>query len=699
MDRNTFLAFTVAGMLILMLSGCGGGAAPTSTCTLGAATGCGGSGSPPPATLPEPPATQPTTPPLTSPEPVAPVTPVTPATPPVVPVTPPATPAAPETQATSLSLVFSASELPSAGGEATVTALVKNAANAALAGAKVTFSADSGILGASDSVTDSKGQARVTLGSGESRANRAIAVSARSGAAIAGAAINVTGTALTLSAPALLGFGKSADITASLRDSAGQPIAGAALTASTGNGNALSVKSGGASVTDSQGQLILKLQADKAGAETVGIAGQGATAARTLTIDDTDMRIAPAMAADADGNAVALEVATGFCQPIDVRYARQGVGQAGMVRLTTSRGKIYADRACQNVLNRDLALKNGDMPRVYVTASDAGVAAVTAAIINGPSAATRIEFIAPLTTLAKLSLQAQTATLSSNNNGSAQDQRSVLSAIVRDGTRANNLVKGAAVTFTILSDPSGGQLLPPYTARTGSDGVAQATYIAGQADSGRDGVVLQAQLQDGSRATASTKLTVARKALSIQFGTGNNTTVVSPSLLQQQFSVLVSDAAGNAVPGVSVSAAAWATRYAKGSYKWIPRDPAALEPGIWQAFPTATCANEDRARKGIYEAAYDTNNNGVLDPGIPVTVTVGDKTDALGLTELRLNYPRDRGNWVEIALTVRGAVAGTEASASTVFWLPALVSDLDKYNVAPPGAVSPYGSGDCGIAN
>jgi hypothetical protein len=108
-----------------------------------------------------------------------------------------------------------------------------------------------------------------------------------------------------------------------------------------------------------------------------------------------------------------------------------------------------------------------------------------------------------------------------------------------------------------------------------------------------------------------------------------------------------------------------------------------------------TCSNEDVTRKGLYESAYDTNNDGVLEPGIPLTVISSGKTDAMGMTTVSLRYPRDRANWVRIELSVTGTVAGTESLARNTFWLPALAKDVNEIGVSPPGQISPYGRLGC----
>jgi hypothetical protein len=162
-------------------------------------------------------------------------------------------------------------------------------------------------------------------------------------------------------------------------------------------------------------------------------------------------------------------------------------------------------------------------------------------------------------------------------------------------------------------------------------------------------------------------------------------------VLQQDFAVFVADNAGNPVKDVTISASAWALTYKKGTHGWVPRSGAALEPGIHAPQVSVTCPNEDIQRRGLYDRALDANGNGVLDPGVPLTVTVSGKTDAMGMATVSLRYPADRAQWNDVELTVSGTVAGTESHARTVFELAGMVSDYTAYDVAPPGDVSPYG--------
>lgn len=630
----------------LALAGCGGGsAAGPNTCSLTNPGGCGGSVQPDPA---------------------------------------PSTPPAPDpaSQAASISLIFSNGEIGSAGlpdDDVKVTALVKSKDNTAVANAPIAFSADSGFLAVGGAKTDSSGKASAVLGTGGSRLNRPIMVSAKVGAQTSSAVVNVVGTRLSMAGPSQLNLGESADLVATLVDSAGRPISGETVSASVKNGNVLATVS---TISDGQGQIRMTLQGSQRGDEQVTVSALGASAAKPVRVSGSELVLLPSVTVGDGGVEMLKEITVGSCSPVDGRYL---TAQTGSVTLIASRGGLYRDAACTQPLTGSLAIAGGSVPRTFIRSDNAGVSTVDAVVSGGPSASTRIEFVAPLAATSKVNLQTDLAVVGSG-------ERSNLIAVVRDGTPSNNLVKGALVQFSILADPSGGNLMSPFTAVTGSDGVARGTFVAGPADGGKDGTVLQARLAALPAATASTAVTVNRKALSIQFGTGNSLVEYAPAVLQKDFSVFVSDSAGSPVKDVAITAAAWPTMYRKGRYEWQSFTPPLLEPGMWVLFnPITPCDNEDIARRGLYDRALDRNGNGVLEPGIPLSVVSGGRTDSFGMTTVSLRYPRDRANWVRVELTVSGTVAGTESRARNAFWLSALSTDLAKYTVSPPGSNSPYG--------
>lgn len=641
-------------LVAILAAGCGGGGAGgSSTCSLGATAGCGGTLSP------------------------------------GTPDGSGGTPTDPSASVAAVSVVTSSGELPSSGlpgTEVTVTALVKSAGNVGVAGATVQFAADSGFLSVNSATTDTSGRATAKLSTGGSPANRAIKVTIQSGTQTGSATVNVSGTHITFNAPTALPVGASTNLVATLLDSAGRPIPGAQLSASTRIGNSINL---GARQTDSDGKVTVQLKGSVPGTEEFTVGALGATATRAVVVSGGDVVLRPAVTAGPDGAEVMESVPVGTCTPVD----GTSTTGSGAITLATSRGALYLDAACTRPASGALAYSGGLLPGVWLRSNDVGVATIDGVLSSGGRGSTRIEFIAPLRPTARVDLQADQAIVGAG-------ERSTLIAVVRDGTAANNVVKGATVAFSIVSDLSGGTLLSPLSVTTGSDGVARAVFVAGPNAGDTSATVIEAKVLELPTTTSRTSLTVNKKALSIQFGTGNKVGVLNPVVLQLDFAVFVADNAGNPVKDVTISASAWPVNYRKGKFDATNPDPSTAGAPVWEYHPMATCPNEDVLRRGIYDRALDTNGNGILDPGVPLTVTVSGKTDAMGLAMVSIQYPADRAYWNDVELTVSGTVAGTETTPrSRLFTLPGVAADYHDRDVAPPGAVSPYGvGGSCSIA-
>jgi hypothetical protein len=179
---------------------------------------------------------------------------------------------------------------------------------------------------------------------------------------------------------------------------------------------------------------------------------------------------------------------------------------------------------------------------------------------------------------------------------------------------------------------------------------------------------------------------VSRKSLFISAGTGNSVAIPDSTTYRLDYSVFVSDASGNAVPGVNVTASVRPRYYFKGQMILQSAD------GPWGPQASYACPNEDVDGNGQLTGGEDTNGNGRLDPGIPITVTSTGTTDASGRAIVSLTYPKDRAYWLAVDLTIRGQVAGSEAVY--VGYIPRLsgaATDYRDKNISPPGATSPYG--------
>jgi hypothetical protein len=417
---------------------------------------------------------------------------------------------------------------------------------------------------------------------------------------------------------------------------------------------------------------VLSYLASGGSADVITVRSMGEIASAGVAINASTFAV---RVLDGGGNPVA-SAAIGACLQVAVSNA-----PGASVTLSTSRGTVYSDAGCSTPLSGALALSGG-AASAHVDASGPGVATLTASG-GGQTTQAVLEFYAPLTAQSTISVQADPAVVAANTAGSSS-QQATLRAVVRDGTAQNNLVKGASVAFSILADPSGGALTQPAQVISGADGAATTSFIAGTSVTPTDGVQIEARLLGGSGATAVTRLTVAQRSLFISAGTGNTVGTPTPATYQTDYAVFVTDAAGNAVPGVNLTASVLPVTYYKGYLTYVA-------PGPWAPAARSACANEDLNNNGILDSGEDVNGNGALDPGIPVSVTPAVTTDASGRATVSLVYPRDRVYWLDVNLTIRGQASGTESRYTSLVHLMGLSTDYSTQNVRPPGENSPYG--------
>ena len=590
-----------------------------------------------------------------------------------------------------LLLTSSSGTLASSGAAGTsvlIKALVLDSNNVVMPNTRVTFATDSGALSASQVNTDANGVANVNLATGSDPTTRTITVSGNvAGAPAAIIKVNVAGTRITVNASGTVSLGASSDVTVALFDSADAPLANTPVTFSAAI-NPLVAKNGGGSTgsTDAAGKLVLSYTASRTGNDVVTVRALGETAVAPISISTASFSI---KAVDSSG-ATLITADTNVCYPVLVSNFVSGVAQGGTVSVSTSRGTVYSDVDCTVVLTGATALTSG-AARVYVSATGPGIATLAASSTATSSVVqSTLEFVAPLTSSAVISLQGTPAVVGANLPGSTAEQVT-LRAVVTDKSSQGNPVKNARVSFSIISDASGGSLSQPSTLLTGSDGSATISYIAGTTTTAVDGVVIQAVIQSPVTAVAAvTKLTVGKKSLFISAGTGNLILTPSSATYQVDYAVFVTDAAGNAVRDVAITGAVIPTHYKKGVYVSQLNAP-------WQPVVSVRCENEDRNKDGVLGPFEDQNGNNRLDPVIPMNITSSGKTDASGTATISMVYPRDRAYWIDVEFTIRGAVSGSEATYVGYTVLPNLGSDYANSGVAPPGQTSPYGtSTSCG---
>lgn len=571
--------------------------------------------------------------------------------------------------AASLTLLASAPQLSSDAADpsngVTLTGIVKDQNNVVLPGVEVVFStSDSAELTVpTPAVTDARGRIQANVSTGGDPTNRSITVRATVSATptlTRTITIQVMGTSLDISGPDATQINADTPYTAVVTDASGAGIPNVTVDVVTDSGNTITPARG---LTNSAGQLGFTLRATRANT-TITATALGLTATKAVAVSTDEFSFT------ANEPAAGAEIGLGASQLVRVRWFRDGraIPDGTVVNFTATRGGLTASTATTV----------GGFASVSISSSESGPSVLAAnGTLSGRSVATNrtIEFVAVRAD--RIDVQASPANIGTS-------QTSEITAVVRDPT--NNLVKNATIDFS-LEDLSGGNL-SPSSAVTNSQGVAKVTYFASTQTSATEGVVITGRVRPlkptdptPSQDTDTASITVGARAVDITIGTGSKIIEKDESTYQLPFTVIVADSSGNPVPDAKFTLSYVATRFAKGTFADV----------------TATCNNEDVApRNDILDPGEDVDNDGQLEPGriatVPLSVAL-DPTDGSG--QFLVTYPKDRGFFVEIAITGTATVSGTSTSETRT--IPLMIKEGDEDNL--PG-VSPYGVvGNCADPN
>lgn len=575
-----------------------------------------------------------------------------------------------DASADSITLLASSTQMGSSGNDAvTITAIIKDDNNNLLPGVTVAFTSNSGSLAVTQATTDDSGQAIATLGPGGDFTNRTITVTATVGSLSETVDVSVTGTSLAISGENSATLGGTTTLIITLTDSDDVPIPGMTVSVSSSLGNTLSAAT---LTTSSSGQATVNVTAVNAGADVITVSAQGATVTHNLTISGDQFQMtAPAIGADID---------LGTCEQIQVSWLQGGAAVVGSaVSFSATRGTLFSDAAC-TVAATSSNTNGSGVATIYVSSSNAGPSTLTAFVSGGPTTSRSVNFVA--TTPASIALQASPASIGPNDGSQTTQQQSTITAVVRDAS--NNLVKGKVIRFSIFQDNSGGTLTTA-TATTDDLGRASTTYVSSAATTAQDGVIIRATVDENPAINTIVSLTVSQSALFVRLGTGNIIEEVGVTQYDKKYTVMVTDAGGNAVQGASITVSLNPVGYGKGNYV----DCA----GNWCASYAATCPSEDLNENGILDSGEDANGNSQLTPGNVVSVPSSVTTGADGTFEFSVIYPETYANWVQVQLSASTSVAGTESIDTVTFWLSASADDMDDSTESPPGGSlnSPFG--------
>ncbi len=443
-----------------------------------------------------------------------------------------------------------------ASGSVEISAFVRNASNQLMEGVAVNFAANNnGSLLVTQATTDASGLAKATLSTPGDPTTRTITVTATAGTSSDTVDVAVGGVQLTVEGPPSLTPGQVGRYTVALR-AGSTPIGSRTITLTSARNYTLSSAS---VITNSEGQAEFQLTAGSAGDDTITAAALGLSRALPVRVNsDSFTFIDPSQAVPVVVPEVLL---TGAPTPsgsrvVRIRWLVAGTPvSGGTVSFATTRGTVSPATATTNAQGE---------AQTTVTASNAGIAVVTATTVPGGSTAeARLEFVAQ--TPFSIEVQPSVFTIGPRES-------STITAVVRD--QPGNLVKNQTVTFTI-QDVSGGTL-SVGTAVTDSDGRARTVYTAGSTTSANEGVLITAQVNGVAPRTVA--LTVARREVFISLGTGNEITEPNTAQYMKEFVVQITDSNGNGVAGVPLTLRALSNIYYTGF--WYRPTPATTPPWV-----------------------------------------------------------------------------------------------------------------------
>jgi hypothetical protein len=482
------------------------------------------------------------------------------------------------------------------------------------------------------------------------------------------------------------------------------------ILAVSGSGNVtLSPASGN---TDVNGKLVVIVTGATSGTATVTATALGATKSQDFTVSasGSEFKItAPSTnpAALTTGGFLTFSVQTGTAAITQVRLSTT-IGTwttcAGGITVNTSVCTLPNAASVTAILNSTIA----GLASVQVDGLDAA-----GTVIVSDSRKVAMSSV----TAAAISLQSNVSVLQPSTGTTTNS--ATITATVRDVS--NQPVGNAAVVFSLVSPPGGGEAVSPSlvlssdgVASTDPIGEAKTTFTSGSLPTTPSGVTIRGRVVGtgtgicGGAGTicADTVMNIGGTAGSIVIGTGttitDDTTHTSYSL---PMSLLVADGNGNPMSNAVVSLSAWPVEFFTGSIAWNPATSKCVITYVG-GFP-----NEDTNKNLImnsedlsstvtmnaaqifptltHTAAYVID--GILTPpssaagNLPATVT----TDKNGLATFNIVYLKQSAVWINTQITARTTVQGTEATSSLTITLPPSAVDMSVSTCLPSSPYNP----------
>ncbi|MBX2836017.1 MAG: Ig-like domain-containing protein [Gammaproteobacteria bacterium] len=570
---------------------------------------------------------------------------------------------------------------------ATITALVTDEDNVAVAGQSVSFRSSGGILQGLATETDANGEAQASLVLAQDFEQQEITVTVSAGDDVGTVILSASGTRFTVSGPESLVRGDTAELTVTLVAGNDEPIANREVLISSSYGHSLSDN---AVSTDSEGRVVIAVENVQHDDE-ITFSALGGSVTSMYEFD------------------VAEDLLT-FAESVQNAEYEVGTNNAVTVTWMSNTGPVVDEQLRFSITSGQLAssavVRTNEQGNatVLVTSLNAGPATVAVEAVAGGNPATQVgvEFIA--------TIPSELAVDSSSSRVATGDT-STIAAVVTDSS--GNPVKNQKVMFS-STNLKGGQI-SPASATTDNTGTASVIFTAGDQATVQDEIEIHARLVENNGIQNSTFLTVAERVLNVTIGTSN--LIEERSLATQYvmpFVVQVADGSATPLENATVELSVEPVHYYKGTMRLVNRDGLPYSALIenWTATSwsrhAALCDSEDDNGNRLLDPGEDFNGNSELDPQDPVllgpvldediaTLVGGSlQTDARGSGFFEMVYPASTARWAEVKITARAQALGAEAEATFVTSLPLLATRANNVSASPPNARSPYGiSFDC----
>jgi len=514
------------------------------------------------------------------------------------------------------------------------------------------------------STTGAKVSAELTPGSAE---NRTLYVRAKSGNYFSDVMqVKVVGTTVVIDGPDAIGFSTTAPFLLKLKNSANQPISGADVVLTSKNHNKISDTNYS---TDGNGEIAFKLTAISSGNDVITAKVLGTSFTKMVAVSPDEFLL--------KGSTQDIVIKT----PETINFEWKVNGSP-----KSAGEKVFISATRGVVSESEVTINASGQASFTITSPRAGQTVITAtSVASGLATSMTREFIA--TTPKYLNSQADPSILLKNGTSTI-----VAKVFDEDG----NPVKNKVVSFNV---DGGSGSLSAATATTDSLGRATVSYTAGNSSSGEKGVKVTTSLQGNTTVpNDDLYLTVGGEATRLVLGHGNKVGIDGVKYVRE-YSVFVTDNAGQPIAGKKVSLSIKPINYYKGEFAvmsgaWeqIVADRSTDPAQLLQSYPTK-CKSEDFNNDGVLNIGEDDNFNGTLEPTHDANVSINgsDISDANGEVKLKVVYPKNTALWSKQRLTASIQSEGTEFVEYTDFILPMAAADIKSTEINPPNVLSPYG--------